>query len=144
MVKQGLLIIHFGTLYIFAVIAWQRQIPEVKFKYILKEKQLANFDSFTLFRPSGVRNDFRGEVSGPLQEDGFEEVVILQEDYEVSLEDEDKKEIEKKKRSAALGFSRRYLEKPPTYDELIERILRVAFPEELEMELEILWEERFF
>ena len=54
--------------------------------------------------PSGVRNDFRGEVSGPQQEDGFEEVVILQGDDEVSLEDEDKKEIEKKRRSAALGL----------------------------------------
>ena len=54
--------------------------------------------------PSGVRNDFRGEVSGPQQEDGFEEVVILQGDDEVSLEDEDKKEIEKKIRSAALGI----------------------------------------
>jgi len=59
--------------------------------------------------PSGVRNDLRGEVSGPQQEDGFEEVVILQGDDEVSLEDEekkdeDKKEIEKKRRSAALGL----------------------------------------
>ena len=94
--------------------------------------------------PSGVRNDFRGEVSRPQQEDGFEEVVILQEDDEVSLEDEDKKEIKKKRRSAALEFSWRVIEQPPTYDELIEGILRVAFPEELEMELEIPWEERFF
>ena len=94
--------------------------------------------------PSGVRNDFRGEVSRPQQEDGFEEVVILQEDDEVSLEDEDKKEIKKKRRSAALEFSWRVIEQPPTYDELIEGILRVAFPEELEMELDILWEERFF
>ena len=30
--------------------------------------------------PSGVRNNFRGEVSRPQQEDGLEEVVILQED----------------------------------------------------------------
>ena len=54
--------------------------------------------------PSGVRNDLRGEVSGPQQEDGFEEVVILQGDDEVSLEDEDKKEIEKKRTRAALGL----------------------------------------
>ena len=54
--------------------------------------------------PSGVRNDLRGEVSGPQQEDGFEEVVILQGGDEVSLEDEDNKEIEKKRRSAALGL----------------------------------------
>ena len=99
--------------------------------------------------PSGVRNDFRGEDAGPPQEDGFEEVGILQEDDKVSLEDEEKKdegkkEIKKRRRCAALGFSQSIVERPPTYDKLIEGILWVAFPEELEMELEIPWEERFF
>ena len=69
--------------------------------------------------------------------------------HEVFLEDEekkdeDKKEIKKKRRGAPRGFSLRVMERPPTHDELIEGIPMVAFPEDLEMELEIPWEERFF
>ena len=75
--------------------------------------------------------------------------MIIQEDDDVFLEDEvekdeEKNEINKKRRSAALRFSQRVIERPPTYDELIEGISRIAFPEVLEMELEIPWEERFF
>ena len=60
------------------------------------------------------------------------------------LEDEEKKEVKKKRMSAALGFSRRVIERPPTYDLLIEGVPKIVFPDELEMKMEIPWEERFF
>ena len=78
---------------------------------------------------SGVRSDFREEVSKPHQEDDFEEVVILQGEDDVFLEEEEEKEErkeEKKRMSAALGFSRRVIERPPTYYELIESVPRVG------------------
>ena len=88
----------------------------------------------------GVRNDLGGVVFGPQQEDGYEEVVILQEDDEVFLEDEEKKEVNTRRRSAALGFSQRIIERLMMYDELIEGVPRVAFLEDLE----IPFDERFF
>jgi len=94
--------------------------------------------------PSGVRNDFRGEVSGPQQEDGLEEVVVLEEDDDIFLEEKEEKVQKKKRMSAAPGFSRRVIERPLTYDEIIESILRSVFSDEEEMELEVPWEDRLF
>ena len=97
--------------------------------------------------PSGVRNDFGGESSGPQQEDGSKEVVMIQEEDEVFLDEEveeEEKEPKKKRMSAALKFSWRVIERPPKYNELIEGVPQNAFPEDLDMKLEIPWEERFF
>ena len=96
---------------------------------------------------SGVRNGFEGIVSVPQKEDRCEEVVKLDEDHKVFLEEKEEKEVEvrePKRRSAALRFSRKVVERPPTYDELIEGVSQIAFPEDLDIELEIPWEERFF
>ena len=41
-------------------------------------------------------------------------------------------------------FCRRIFERPLTYDEIIEGVPRVAFPEELEVQFEIPLGERFF
>ena len=74
-------------------------------------------------------------------------MVKLDEDNKVFLEEEEEKEVEvrePKRRSAALRFSRKVVERPPTYDELIEGVPQIAFPEDLDIELEIHWEERFF
>jgi len=46
--------------------------------------------------------------------------------------------------SAALRFSSRAVEQTPTYDELIEGTARVAFPEEMDLELDVPWEDRMF
>ena len=96
---------------------------------------------------SGVRSDFREEVSKPQQEDDFEEVVILQGEDDVFLEEEEEKKVEvtiPRRQSAGLRFSRKVVERPPTYDELIEGVPQIAFPEDLYLELEVPWEERFF
>ena len=67
---------------------------------------------------------------------------MLKEDDEVILEEElevgEKKEVKvSKRRSAPLRFPRRVVERPPTYDELIEGVPRIAFPDDLDIELEI-------
>ena len=63
------------------------------------------------------------------------------------LEDEGEKEEKGPspwRQSAALRFSRRVVEQPLTYDELIEGVPRVAFPDDLDLELEVPWEDRLF
>ena len=50
----------------------------------------------------------------------------------------------KKRMSAAPGVVRRVIDRPPTYDELIESVPRSVFSEEEEMELEVPWEDRLF
>ena len=93
------------------------------------------------------RSGLGESVSGPQQEDGCEEVVMLSEEDDVFLEDEERR-IEEvaspKRRSAALRFSRRVVERTPTYDELIEGSARVSIPEELDLELDVPWEDRMF
>lgn len=72
---------------------------------------------------------------------------MLDEDDEVFLEEEEEREEEvpnPKRRNAALRFSRRVVERPPTYDELIEGVPQIVFPEDLDIELEIPWKKRFF
>ena len=79
---------------------------------------------------SGARNGFRESVSGPQQEDGYEEVVIVDEEDEVFLKDEREKEEEvpsPRRQSAALRFSMRVVERPLTYDELIEGVPELCF-----------------
>ena len=49
-----------------------------------------------------------------------------------------------KRMSATLRFSRRVEERTPTYDELIEGSARVSIPEELDLELDVPWEDRMF
>ena len=96
---------------------------------------------------SGVRNGSGGTVSGPQQEDSCEEVVMLDKEDEVFLEEEEEKKVEvpiPRRQSAGLRFSRKVVERPPTYDELIEGVPQIAFPEDLYLELEVPWEERFF
>jgi len=98
---------------------------------------------------SRVRDESGGTVSRPKQEDSDEEVVMFQEDDEVILEEElevgEKKEVEvSKRRSTPLRFPRRAVESPPTYDELIEGVPWIAFPDDLDIELEIPWDRRFF
>ena len=96
---------------------------------------------------SGARNGFGESVSGPQQEDGFEEGGMVDEEDEVFLEDEGEKEEEVPSpwwQSAALRFSRRVVEQPLTYDELIEGVPRVAFPDDLDLDLEVPWEDRLF
>ena len=72
---------------------------------------------------------------------------MLYEDDKVFLEEEEEREEEvpnPKRRSAALIFSRRVVERLPMYDELIEGVSQIACSEDLDIELEIPWEERFF
>jgi len=106
-------------------------------------------------KDSGAGDEFGGEVSGHQQEEGSEEVVMLQEDDEVFLvgeieeeeKEDEKKDVEvpkSKRRSTAQRFSRKVVERRPTYDELIEGVPQIAFPDVLDIELEIHWEERFF
>ena len=89
----------------------------------------------------GARNGFRESVSGPQQEDGFEEVVMVDEEDEGEKEE---KVPSPRRQSAALRFSRRVGERPLTYDELIEGVSRVAFPDDLDREVEVPWEDRLF
>ena len=93
---------------------------------------------------SGAGNGLRENVSWPQQEDGYEEVVMVDEEDEVFLEDEGEKEEKVPspwRQSAALRFSRRVVEQPLTCDELIEGVPRVAFPDDLDLELEVPWED---
>ena len=99
--------------------------------------------------PSRDRSGFGESVSGPQQEDGCseEEVVMLDEESEVFLEAEEErteKIVSPKRMSAALRFSRRVVERTPTYDELIEGTTRGAFFEETDLELDVPWEDRMF
>ena len=96
---------------------------------------------------SGARNGLGENVSGPQQEDSYEEVVMVDEEDEVFLEDEGEKEEEVPspwRQSAALRFSRRVVERPHTYDEFIKGVSRVAFPDDLDLEVEVPWEDRLF
>ena len=89
-----------------------------------------------------ARNGFGESVSGPQQEDGYEELVMMDEEDEVFLENEGEKEEKvssPRRLSAALRFSRRVVEQPLTYDELIEG---VVFTDEIDLELEVPWEDR--
>ena len=92
--------------------------------------------------PSGVRNGFGEDVSGPQREDSYEEVVTVDEDDEVFLEDEEEKVSSPRRQSATLRFGRRVVERPLTYDELIEGVPRMAFPDDLDLELDVPWEDR--
>jgi len=99
--------------------------------------------------PSRDRSGFGESVSGPQQEDGCseEEVVMLDEESEVFLEAEEErteKIVSPKRMSEALRFSRRVVERTPTYDELIEGTTRGAFFEETDLELDVPWEDRMF
>ena len=72
---------------------------------------------------------------------------MVDEEDEVFLEDEGEKEEEvpsPRRQSAALRFSRRVVERPLTYDELIKGVPRVVFPDDLDLELEVPWEDRMF
>jgi len=73
--------------------------------------------------------------------------VIIDEEDEVFLEAEDERmeEVASPKRfSAALRFSRRVVERTPTYDEMIEGSARVSRLEEMDLELDVPWEDRMF
>ena len=72
---------------------------------------------------------------------------MLGEEDEVFLENEEEGTVEvssPKRMSAALRFSRRVIERTPTYDEMIEGTSKVAFPEDMDLELDIPWQDRFF
>ena len=90
------------------------------------------------------RTGFGESASGPPQEDGCEEeVVMLDEEDEVFLEAEEERTEEAaspRRMSAALRFCRRVVERTPTYDELIEGTAGVAFSEEMDLELDVPWE----
>ena len=93
---------------------------------------------------SGVRSGSGEEVSEPRQEACFEEVVVIEEDDDVFLEEKEEKERRRKRMSAAPGASRRVIDRPLTYDEMIESVPRSVFSDEEEMELEVPWEDRLF
>ena len=93
---------------------------------------------------SGVRNGSGEEVSEPQQEASFEEVVVVEEDDDVFLEEKEEQLRKEKRMSAAPGVVRRVVDRPPTYDELIESVPRSVFSDEEEMELEIPGEDRLF
>ena len=93
------------------------------------------------------RSGFGESISGPLLEDGAEEVVILEEDDDVFLEAEEEHSVRvasPKRRSAALQFSRKVVERAPTYDEMIEGSARDSSREEMDLELDVPWEDRMF
>ena len=93
------------------------------------------------------RSGFGESVSRPQQEDGCEEVVMLDEEDDVFLEAEEGRTEEvasPKRMSAALRFSRRVVEQTPTYDETIEGSTRVSLLEEMDLELDVPWEDRMF
>ena len=93
---------------------------------------------------SGARNGSGEEVSEPQQEASFEEVVVVEEDDDVFLEEKEEQLRKEKRMSAAPGVVRRVVDRPPTYDELIESVPRSVFSDEEEMELEVPWEDRLF
>ena len=93
------------------------------------------------------RSGFGESVSRPQKEDGSEEVVMLDEEDEVFLEAEEgrtEKVASPQRMSAALRFSRRVVERTPTYDEMIEGSARVSLLEEMDLELDVPWEDRMF
>ena len=93
------------------------------------------------------RSGFGESVSGPQQEDGCEEVVMLGEEDDVFLEAEEGRTEEvasPKRMSAVLRFSMRVVEQTLTYDERIEGSDRVSFLEEMDLELDVPWEDRMF
>ena len=73
--------------------------------------------------------------------------MILDEEDDVFLEAEDERTEEvgsPKRMSAALRFSWRVVERTPTYDEMIEGSARVSLLEEMDLELDVPWEDRMF
>jgi len=96
---------------------------------------------------SRSRIGFGESVSGPLEEGGSEEVVILEDDEDVFLEAEEERSVRvasPKRRRAALQFSRKVVEQTPTYDERIEGSARDSPREEMDLELDVPWEDRMF
>ena len=57
------------------------------------------------------------------------------------MEDEEEKVPSPRRQSAALRFGRRVVERPLTYDELIEGVPRIAYPDDLDLELDVPWED---
>ena len=93
------------------------------------------------------RSGFGESVSGPLEEDGSEEVVILEDEEDVFLEAEEERPVRvvsPKRRSAALQFSRKVVERTPAYDERIEGSAWGSTREEMDLELDVPWEDRMF
>jgi len=93
------------------------------------------------------RNGLGESASGPLEEDESEEVVILEDEEDVFLEDEEELPVRvasPKRRSAALQFSRKVVERTPTYDERIEESGWGLTREEIDLELDVAWEDRMF
>jgi len=93
------------------------------------------------------RSGFGESVSRPLQGGGSEEVVILEDEDDVFLEAEEERSVRvasPKRRSAALKFSRKVVERTPTYDERIEGSARDSPREEMDLELDVPWEDRMF
>ncbi len=93
------------------------------------------------------RSGFGESVSGPLQEDGSEELVMLEDDDDVFLEAEEERTervASPKRMSAALRFSRKVVERTLTYDERIEGSARDSLREEMDLELDVPWEDRMF
>ncbi len=77
----------------------------------------------------------------------MEEVVILEDEEDVFMEDEEELPVRvasPKRRSAALQFSRKVVERTPTYDERIEEPGWGSTREEIDLELDIAWEDRMF
>jgi len=61
-------------------------------------------------------------------------VVVIEEDDDVFLEEKEEKVQRRKRMSAAPGASRRVVDRPLTYDEVIESAPRSVFSDEEEME----------
>jgi len=73
--------------------------------------------------------------------------VILEDEEDVFLEDEEElpvRVVSPKRRSAALQFSRKVVERTPTYDERIEESGWGSTREEMDLELDVPWEDRMF
>ena len=72
-------------------------------------------------------------------------MIDEEDDVFLEVEEEGAEEaVSPKRMSAALRFSRRVVEWTPTYDELVEGTATVAFPEEVDLELDVPWEDRMF
>ena len=72
---------------------------------------------------------------------------MLEDDDVVFLEAEEErteKVASPKRMSAALRFSRKVVEQTPTYDERIEGSARDSLREEMDLELDVPWEDRMF
>ena len=71
----------------------------------------------------------------------------VEDDDDVFLEAEEErteKVASPKRMSAALRFSRKVVERTPTYDERIEGSARDSLREEMDLELDVPWEDRMF